>query len=281
MSRRKQRRLKARKGNQPVANQTTTYRTIVHRDKSAGTPELYYSVYLAPDNPVEGRSFIEMFVRAFCHKADTPEEADLVVFGGGADVNPVLYDESRHYSTRPDHDRDDQDLALYKLCVEQGIPMFGVCRGAQFLHVMNGGKLFQDIDNHHGAHSMTDNDGTVFTVSSVHHQMCIENPKMEVLGTVFGKTTRRSLNAQVHQAGKIKEVEAFFYRDTGCFGVQGHPEYQGYALFTAWCLTKMQQLFDHNPDFELRSNLRRMRKDLMEQRDNMLSNFFPEHEEIN
>jgi len=267
MSRRQKRRIKRKVSN--LSQHVVPRRIVVHRETGILTPELYYSVYLAPESQVEARLFIEMFVRGYCHKANTPDEADLVVFGGGADVNPVLYGESRHSSTKIDRERDESDILLYEECLAKGIPMFGVCRGAQFLHVMNGGKLYQDVAWHNSSHAMTEpQTGKTFTVSSVHHQMCKENEKMEVLGYCSGLSEHRALSDKVAETGKIKEVEAFFYRDTGCFGVQGHPEYPGYPTFTAWCMQKMVELFDNNPDFELRNNFRRLREDVIHGRQN-------------
>src|SRR3546814_5523779 len=106
--------------------------------------------------------------------ADTPEEADLVVFVGGADVDPALYGAERHQTTFPDTDQDQRDMELFKTCYENGIPMLGVCRGAQFLNVMHGGKLYQDVDNHVGDHPIydTQNKRVIHNVSSIHHKMC-------------------------------------------------------------------------------------------------------------
>lgn len=211
---------------------------------------LWLGVYLAgPRHDIYGMP--ELFARADCYAAKKPEEADVVVFAGGSDVNPQLYGEDPHPQTEFDEKRDAADVALYNTCFEQGIPMLGICRGAQFLHVMNGGKLYQHVDNHGRAHFMVDavTKISIETVSSVHHQMVIPNPEggMEVLAFT-GKSTKRYFNAEVMEEGRQKDIEAFFYRDTCCLGVQGHPEYQGYPRFTAWFLKLIEEYISFNPD---------------------------------
>ena len=150
--------------------------TIV-RDTLTERPELWLDVCIIGDR-YEQNAFAEMLVPARCSKKELPEDADVVIFTGGIDVNPALYGEDAHPSVTFDTRRDEADMVVYQQCIEQGIPMFGVCRGAQFLHVMNGGKLNQDVDNHNGDHGMWDPKDRRFIdkISSVHHQMVIPNP---------------------------------------------------------------------------------------------------------
>lgn len=238
------------------------------RDTNLLFPELWLEVYVEGD-AVEQAAFAEMFIRAKCTKADHPTNADLVVFTGGSDVNPVYYGEDKHPSTFFAPQRDVEDMKLYELCYNEGIPMFGVCRGAQFLHVMNGGKLFQDVDNHVGDHPIWDSrkKKMINRVSSVHHQACISNREngMEVIADSFKSTTRWK-NPHDKVIGNMADIEAFFYRDTCCLGVQGHPEYRGYFEFLKWTLEQIQDLIVENPDLELRDKCRRIKRDILEER---------------
>lgn len=228
------------------------FKVVAIRDTILTFPELWLDVYIQGDD-MEQRAFAPMFSRSHCSRAKTIEEADLVVFTGGEDVNPALYHEEPHKTTTFSKARDSADTAAYLRCLEAGIPMFGVCRGAQFLHVMNGGKLYQHVDEHTGAHPMFDVDKrrTIDKVSSVHHQMCIQNVKggMKILAT-SAKSRERWHNPTKLDKGPNPDVEAFFYRETGCLGVQGHPEYGGYHAFTKWCLDAIQESFQGNEDFE-------------------------------
>lgn len=245
------------------------YKVTLIRDTTLEFPELWMEVYVEGDVH-EQRAFAEMFIRARCTKAASPETADLVVFTGGEDVNPIYYDEDKHYKTRFNSKRDEADVKMYETCLSQGIPMFGVCRGAQFLHVMNGGKLYQDVDGHVGDHSMWDakNRVRIEKVSSVHHQACIQNRTngMEVIAGSY-KSKERWRNPTDKNTGQMEDVEAFFYRETCAFGVQGHPEYRGYYQYLQWTLQQINDLIVCNPDIELVGRYRRMKQSLMDMRD--------------
>jgi len=237
---------------------TKNSRLTILRDPPIDYPELWMNVYIAADNPYEESSIIQMFVRAHCWKADTPDEADLVIFGGGADVSPHLYGEEIMKDTHCSPSRDEEDIALYSECLEKGIAMFGICRGAQFLHVMNGGKLYQHVDKHTGDHRIWDNmkSYTLPKVSSVHHQSCIPNlPKMKIVASVAHSENRwvnNFVNAGAATVvGNNEDVEAFWYDDTAFFGVQGHPEYQGYQEFTSWYINKLSYFFHENKNIKL------------------------------
>ena len=71
------------------------------------------------------------------------DDVELVVFTGGADVDPSLYRETMEVRTHSDLARDLFEKMFYKACRTYVVPMVGICRGAQFLTVMNGGKLKQ------------------------------------------------------------------------------------------------------------------------------------------
>lgn len=246
------------------------------QDSAVGEyPEMWITVFVQGDSQ-DKRQFAELFVRSRCRKADTPEEADLVIFSGGPDVDPLYYGEKPHPSVRGDVLRDKSDQELYTFCLEKGIPMLGICRGAQFLHVMNGGKLYQDVDKHFGDHRMWDmrNKQNVEPVSSVHHQMCIENKAggMEVIAHSSGQSRERWLNDLDKETNATLDVEAFFYRETCCIGIQGHPEYRGYNRFGLWTLKLIEDLVVHNPDLMLTKlngvtgSFYRMKKEFLEER---------------
>ena len=247
-------------------------KVILIEDHKLEYPEMWMAIYIAGNN-YDVKQFGEMFARARCYKAKDVASADLVVFTGGPDVSPVLYGEEQHASTHPHRDRDWADIRLYAYCLEKGIPMFGVCRGAQFLHVMNGGKLYQDLDSHNSAHAIwcPVDRRTVQNASSVHHQACIRNDDMDVLA-VARKSTRRirdvSKGQNVREAGihVDGEVEAFYYKDTACLGVQGHPEYKGFPQYTQWCLKQVEQYVIFNLDLDWIGRVRRLKQSVIDTR---------------
>ncbi len=219
----------------------------------------------------EEAQFAAIFARAGCKRAKSVLEADLVIFTGGTDVDPMLYHEERMVETdRPDTERDLREMNLYLLCKEHGIPMLGICRGAQFLHVMHGGKLWQDIDGHQGAHSMNDlkTKEHIDRVSSVHHQSCRPNTAngMQIIATA-AKSQTRWANASTKDTGSRVDIEAFFYPDTCSIGIQGHPEYSGYPRFTQWCMKLIEDCVILNTDIEWKGKNRRIRDDVMTMRE--------------
>ena len=102
------------------------------------------------------------------------EKADIVCFGGGDDVSPALYGEV-NTSSYTNHKRDMQCIYMYNKARTLGQVCVGICRGGQFLHVMNGFKLHQHIEGHRGtmhkvkyAHDFPEIED--FSVTSDHHQ---------------------------------------------------------------------------------------------------------------
>lgn len=156
-------------------------------------------------------------------------DAGIVVFTGGEDVNPELYDAPCHHTTYFSRARDQHEIRVYKHCLENNIPMAGICRGAQLLNVLNGGKMYQHITRHAGNdHLMTINEtGEKILVSSLHHQMCMPTRDAIILGTSNEGGTRE----YYHHGHELfmKEVsdvdfESFLYEETKCFCFQPHPE---------------------------------------------------------
>jgi gamma-glutamyl-gamma-aminobutyrate hydrolase PuuD len=156
-------------------------------------------------------------------------QADLVLFTGGSDVSPFLYGESPNARTFSDFHRDRFEQNVFKTAVEDELPMLGICRGAQFLTVMNGGKLYQDVTDHAvgGGHSITTIDGQTFQATSTHHQMM--KPWDVEHKLIAWSTEPRSRHYQggegkIHDAPE-REPEIVFYPKTRSLAIQPHPEY--------------------------------------------------------
>lgn len=181
------------------------------------------------------------------HIPDTPKEdqlylvkdVDAVVFTGGSDVNPKLYGEVSHPRTSFITARDEIESKFYKEAVRTGIPVIGICRGAQFLTVMNNGKLYQHVTGHtSGSHLLEVIDPItgkqiVMTCSSTHHQMMnpFMLPKDEYIlcGWSKGRESKTYETCPdglvvLNKAPKLEpELVYFPYTDSLC--IQGHPEF--------------------------------------------------------
>lgn len=185
-----------------------------------------------------------------CSKADSISDADIVVFIGGEDINPALYgqaDVASHFY----QPRDDFEVNAYKKAQELGKTCLGICRGAQFLHAMNGGQLWQDVNNHAGrSHKIVDLDEDCWVVvTSMHHQMLQDNDTLEVIAvteeqiatTFLDENLQINLNAVGSNTEYEIEIEAGVYHDTKCFFVQGHPEV-GNMHYRTWFSSKLADL---------------------------------------
>lgn len=77
-----------------------------------------------------------------------------LVITGGYDVDPAAYGQQSHPTTdQPRADRDAWEFALLRGALDRGLPVLGICRGAQVLNVAFGGTLHQhlpDVLGHDG-----------------------------------------------------------------------------------------------------------------------------------
>lgn len=71
---------------------------------------------------------------------------DGILFTGGQDVSPACYGEQRQPECgAPCRDRDETERKLLDKAMSLDMPVFGICRGLQFLNAALGGTLYQDI----------------------------------------------------------------------------------------------------------------------------------------
>ncbi|MBB5321289.1 gamma-glutamyl-gamma-aminobutyrate hydrolase family protein [Marinobacter oulmenensis] len=70
---------------------------------------------------------------------------DGLVLSGGTHVHPSNYGQEPQVTARYDRQRDSTDIHLLKRAEDLGIPVFGICRGAQFINVFHGGSLCQNV----------------------------------------------------------------------------------------------------------------------------------------
>ena len=178
------------------------------------------------------------------------DDIDCLVFTGGSDISPRMYGEvASDRIGHTDYVRDTREMGYYLHAVKNGIPMVGICRGAQFLNVMNGGKLVQDINNHaiKDTHNIRINKDSKFSykqfyVNSTHHQMMIPDihRSHELLGWTEGLigsmhgvpvefSDYKDKYSVPSQEGYLsfKEPEVLWYEPTLSMCIQYHPETMG------------------------------------------------------
>jgi putative glutamine amidotransferase len=77
---------------------------------------------------------------------ETLDALDGLLFSGGADLDPALYDSEAHPATTGIRaERDQAELALLVGALAQDMPVLAVCRGSQVLNVARGGDLVQHL----------------------------------------------------------------------------------------------------------------------------------------
>jgi putative glutamine amidotransferase len=103
----------------------------------------------------DGAGALPMVIPALADHYDFPDLASridgLMLTGGRANVEPHHYDGPPF----PDDEirdplRDNTVLPLIRECVEQGVPVFGSCRGIQEINVALGGTLFYRVHEQPG-----------------------------------------------------------------------------------------------------------------------------------
>ena len=162
--------------------------------------------------------------------AETLDAVDGLLFSGGSDLDPDLYEQEPHNETvGVVRERDRAELALLEAALARDMPVLAVCRGSQVLNVARGGDLVQHLpdvvgDEKHkhtpgtfADHDVTLEDGTRLAallgerapVKSHHHQG-------------FGRVGDGLRVAAYAEDGTIEAVEDPSHRFA--LGVLWHPE---------------------------------------------------------
>lgn len=163
---------------------------------------------------------------------DSVEEADIVLFTGGEDVHPDMYDREMHPRTYANIRRDIQEKSIFD-SVREDQMCLGICRGSQFLCVMNGGILVQHCTNHAlgYTHPIT-NGSEVYDITSTHHQMqypfVISPEYYDILYAAKHRSdTYEGDGVSYENLVKYGDPEIVYYHVPGnpkCLAIQGHPE---------------------------------------------------------
>lgn len=166
-----------------------------------------------------------------------PEKADIIVFTGGADIDPAYYGENVLKGTFIDSKRDAANLQLY--CDAHDKLKIGICRGAQFLNVMSGGTLWQDVSDHKESHHIYSTlTGERIWSSSTHHQMMRPTDKARIIATA-ARAMVKKCDGEIWERPSIaagisnidpnaRDVEVCWYEHTKSFCFQPHPELNGF-----------------------------------------------------
>lgn len=189
------------------------------------------------------------------HDSDVTEKlkgVDIVIFPGGDDISPTLYrnpqewvDSGEDRSFEPERDVSDYIAMTY--CLDNDIPVIGICRGMQVLSVVSGADMIQDIGTYLDGMSIEYNHEHRNQRSSpdayrdyAPHDVAIESDS--IIHGIMKKENLTGCPSWHHQA--VRSVEGTDLRVTGttytdgidiiesvertdkrcAFGIQYHPE---------------------------------------------------------
>jgi len=164
----------------------------------------------------------------------------VLLTGSPANVHPAHFGEEVTDPRLPlDTHRDELTLPLVRACVEQGVPLLGICRGFQEINVALGGSLHQQVHHVDGMADHREN-----TELSFDEQYGLSHEVHMVPGTPFaqwagGPTARVNslhgqgvnrladdLTAMAHAPDGLVEAFGVTGAQTFAYAVQWHPEWR-------------------------------------------------------
>lgn len=176
---------------------------------------------------------------------DELQENDVLVVWGGADISPSLYNKAVSSRTgagdQPSY-RDKYEWGLMQRAKEMGLPIVGVCRGAQMLCALAGGFLIQDVKNHGGSgHYITTHNDLSLKVNSIHHQMMYPfEVDHKMLATTPEILSPHHLDVDT-DIDIPCEPEAVWFPEVKGLAIQWHPEFmEKSAPSTKWVFEQMK-----------------------------------------
>jgi len=152
---------------------------------------------------------------------------DIALFTGGADVCPLLYGEKMHDTSYINVHRDLIEIAFYMSLHKKRMKV-GICRGAQLLNVLSGGRLYQHVNMHGNSDGHLVkiwNSDDLIRMTSRHHQMMIVASDACLLSFARESTHKISEafgDKQITQPEYDPEI--VYYESTHSLCFQPHPE---------------------------------------------------------
>lgn len=158
------------------------------------------------------------------------EEADVVLFTGGEDINPEIYKEEPHPTTSFSETRDSFEIKAYNQAREHKKFLLGICRGAQLICALQpNGRLIQHQYNP-GRHELITNTRQ-FMINSLHHQAMypfeMNQKDYEIIGWT-NNINKFHYNGKGEEMNPPLECEIVYFNKIGALCIQHHPEMMAY-----------------------------------------------------
>ncbi|AOW11551.1 gamma-glutamyl-gamma-aminobutyrate hydrolase [Hydrogenophaga crassostreae] len=165
----------------------------------------------------------------------------VMLTGSPSNVHPSHFNEEVADPSLPlDPVRDELTFALAKACVQQGVPLLGVCRGFQEINVAMGGSLHQQVQNEPGLMDHRESKSApleeqyapshaIIPVAGSALQAWAGGAAEVRVNSLHGQGIKRlapGLEAMAHAPDGV--VEAFAVKGAAAFAfaVQFHPEWR-------------------------------------------------------
>jgi len=157
-------------------------------------------------------------------------DVDGLVIGGGAHIEPGRYAERPSIEYAYDAERDELEWRALEHARARGLPVLGICRGAQLLNVFGGGTLFQDLaagipglrlSRSVRACKWVDVDPT----STLGRVMLVQRVRVNSLHRQGIRQLGRGLRVCARDAHDVVQAIETAPDDGAVMGVQWHPEY--------------------------------------------------------
>lgn len=179
-------------------------------------------------------SFLKEKFDVIVHKtADVKnvKDIDLVLFTGGEDVDPGIYNQNVGKRTHINKSRDKKEMdTFYKF--QNHSFMLGICRGSQMLTTLSGAKLIQHVEGHCKDHSMIVRGSMRYNITSSHHQMLypfdLNEKTYELIAYseyFQSNTYLNGDNEEIELSKDFLEPEIVYYKNSNSLCIQGHPEW--------------------------------------------------------
>ena len=172
------------------------------------------------------------------------DDIDCLVLWGGADIATEIYNETpnKFVIAKTKSPRDVHELGMIQAALKRNIPLLGICRGAQLLCCVAGGKLLQHIENHGTPHKLKllDEGEAYISCNSSHHQMMLPPDNAKVLAV--GTEPTMGLNQWNGIVNVPSPYEVVYFPNINALCVQGHPEWDDSPeVFNSYVTRKIKE----------------------------------------
>ena len=154
-----------------------------------------------------------------------------VVIGGGAHVEPSRYAQQPSIEYVYDEQRDEFEWRVLQAVMQCGLPVLGICRGAQLLNVFRGGTLYQNLPEdipglHLRRHVLARKHVSIAPGSLLARLMRVQEVRVNSLHEQGIRELGRGLRISARDAdGVVQAIESELPETHFVLGVQWHPEY--------------------------------------------------------